>query len=292
MYYPDGMEEIIIKQLNKIDIEWMKIKRSEFVKNEYYDKQTDTIRIVERFLIDNTPPYEILNDEHGKLRKEFNGVDFKQEFDSSLHEFTLEQYCSSFLPIDDSTSWGSFPLEDDNQINLLTVAYELLDEIVRHFDLEKNRTIAYKILHNASIKIETLTDNEFKRNKSEDFASIAGHFLRAFNYYVVKRFSIHIEEYWNLSSQTDKLIFKLTQEEFAALFYLFSESGILPKNNANQIPYYDFIEKHFMYMRAKSPVPVGKAILRNKISDINTSSGGNGLKNIKEKLWPILKNIR
>lgn len=292
MQYQDGMVKIIRDHLSKINPEWVNKKRTHFEKHQYYDKETDIIIIKERYLIDNLPPHEEYYDKNGEIKEEIKELKFEQVEEVRSHEFSLEQYCSCFLPIDSSTYWGSFPLDDDTkEINLLTVATQLLNEIIEEFDLENNRSVLFKVLCNAAAEIESQIAYEFKKNTDADYTKVSGRFLEVFNYLIIKRFSFSIEEYWSIVNSTDKLLFKITQEELAALLYLLSESGILPKDRANRIIYYDFCQKYFMYMKSGSRVPVNKDNLRNKISDISNDIGGNGLKKIKDKLWPILKHV-
>lgn len=298
LYSPEMVRETIAKYIYKIDEKWFLEKEKEFKAHPQYDKAEeviiipvkDYIEIVVEVDDDGFPTKSVIED---------NSYDEK---------INLQQYCALYLPIDELTFFGAFPIDQHTtkdkispSKNIDECARELIIELSSVLKADSSNLETYKYI---SVVLNTI-ESELNLLKSKNsgnpvYISILDDFLYRCTSIIHRRYSRELTIFNLTSDHVGKLEFSLNQDQLLALLFILQRAGFF--NYTDNTSLLKFALHHFLYKDDKGEMvsPSSLKNLQKKFSDVAASQtpkskqeiSHKGLNMVETTLKEILKKLR
>lgn len=298
LYSPEMVRETIAEYINKIDEKWFLEKEEEFKKHSNYDIAEDLIIIPVKDYIEIV--HEVDDD----------GFPTKSEIEDNSYDekINLRQYCGLYLPIDELTGWGAFPVDEytsQSKVppsnNIDEYASELITELSSVLKADSSNVETFKFI---SVVLDTI-ESELNLLKSKNkgntvYISILDDFLYRCTSIIHRRYSRELTIINLTSDHVGKLEFSLNQDQLLALLFILQRAGFF--NYTDNTSLLRFALDHFLYKddKGKMVSPSSLKNLQKKLSDVAASQSPKskqdishkGLNDVELALKELLKKLR
>jgi len=283
-----AFHERIQQSIQNLDLAWFEKKKHEFLSHQMYDpgKEMIVIRTTKWDRMSNDP-----EDDEGELIELGDVV-----------QIDLRSYCSSYLPIDEITQWGQWPVSEvvDIEPEQSNCTREEAISLVHHLSGYADRADINSIwtfISGALAQVKSELNKLTLICDSPIYAQALTDFHQYCSSIFYKKYERELTVAEISQGHTDVLNFDLTQDELASLLYIFMQSKILHDDKRKIV---EFSQKYFQFkFKGDFKRSTTLKTLSDKIN--NASNYGNPkseyeghkpLMEISDRLMAILSQIK
>lgn len=280
-YTPENFKDTIVEYVSKMDIAWFSKKEKEFKAHVHYDKVEDLIIIHVKDYI------EIVHD------VDEDGIPTSSDIEDNSYDIkiNLRQYCSLYLPIDEITDWGGFPVDEwtartkvSPSNNIDEFASDLVKDISSFLKTDSDNVDTYKFI---SVVLDT-TERELNTLKSKntgnaDYIAVLDDFFKRCASIIYRKYSRELTFYKMMQGHVGKLEFSVNQDQMLAILFILQRAGFFTYTDNTTL--LRFALDHFLYKDEKGNMvnPSSMKNLQKKLSDIAASQSPKSKQDISHK---------
>lgn len=299
MYSEEDFYELVKEHVQKLNKEWFQKKEKLFKESKDYDLLKE--KIVSK--IEVVSWSTLIEDENEE--EELCITEITPNVTTETILIDLRKYCASYLPIDEMTFWGTFPLDaysyvsrvsNSNNIHefaesLIEVAHPLIKGNTDNFVIH---TFVSKFIDLVQKEITVLKQDEL----SETHTEVLTDFLNFFIKKIYHKYQRELTLFALTNDSKDTLEFTLNQDQLVSLLFIIQRAGFLKYTEIS--PILQFCLNHFLYTGERDEIksPTSLRILQKKFSDVATSQSKTstenhtGLRFVEKKLSAIIERLK
>lgn len=265
------MEYTKIQELaSKLSYEWFLLMKKTFQEETFYD--SDKNKIVDIPLDSDFDGGVVI---FSKNSMDLNRYSWNSFFPGSLNH-TVSQLEEAPIRL---------PLETKD------VAKEILQVVMSETQGMKAAKAVDNYIHGVLKTLETEFISMAVTPDDYEYDSVLTFFLYQVRVMVSKEFAI-VKKEIELTEYEDRLEFKLSQEELAALLYVLNKAGVLNTSDFNDTSFLHFCQKYFYFsFKDKFKKPSSFSSLSDKYREFVRGENGRNLDKMKDRLIRTIKNI-
>ncbi|HWJ25767.1 MAG TPA: hypothetical protein VNS32_04440 [Flavisolibacter sp.] len=258
--------------ISKLSLEWFHHKEQQFKKELGYNSKENYIRKVHKDA--SYPSHEVFSSGDGKfIRIEEEMVPIEDEY-----KFSLQEYCSCYLPLNELTGWGASPAENYSSrfksysYGTKAVASDLVDEAGSLLSPKSSVSESIQFV----LTVKDLVNKEVEQLKDKSthtvYRSVLDDFLQYVNQYLTRKFEKEFIANEVSVQPEDKLEFTIGQESLASLLLILRKAGIIQVEDTpeGENKFFEFCQRYFHFtLKKKTKRPETVKTFRDKYNKAN-----------------------
>lgn len=275
--------EFVEEQTSLLNKNWFDKKNLEFRTHPEFNSSVEKIRLIDVQKSQNT-----YSDDDDSM------YDFSSdgEIIETTIELDLALYCAAYLPINELTYWGAFSFDESNSNNYKEIGWLITSRLITFIKEIKisDPVLVYKLRVSVIEKLSECVKKQKDDFENEEYGVILVNYLNYTCSSIDHQCRSELSLYNFENAFTDKLQFKLQQEELVALLYILNKAGFLNTAGVHDYIFLEFCSSVFQFKKKNEYKFPDPKVFREKYAEIIRGTDGNGIKKITQKLKDVLRS--